>query len=367
MEELIYSIDWEQVKNRFDIFMWGDPNIPIVKAVWANIAIAAVGLIMNVAQSLSAKKRRQKAMNEYKQSKAAFEAQDITNPYKDLENPYEDLTVNQKQAQFMAQQTQQGLANQMQALRGAAGASGISGLAQAIANQRTRNLQGISGTIGQQEAQNERLKAQGALQTKLAKAQGEQQMEMFQAQKAGTMLGMSQANVAGATMQQQAALGGIAHSIGSLGGAIEGHVEQQKLKTDLDKTNLPTTGKTGVVEGFPPGVDYGVNENPAGITSTAADSGLGNIENLGSLGNITILDPYNTLESVGGYTNTTGGLLGGNTGGLLSGPENYEVKQGDYLTKIANDHGMTLPQLLALNTDLNINSVLQPKQEIRIK
>ena len=49
-----------------------------------------------------------------------------------MSNPYEDLTVNQLQAQFQARQQQQMTANTMAQLRGAAGGSGIAGLAQAL-------------------------------------------------------------------------------------------------------------------------------------------------------------------------------------------------------------------------------------------
>ena len=56
------------------------------------------------------------------------------NPYADLqtsfENPYEDLTVNTQEADMLAQQQQQSLANTMSNLQGAAGGSGIAALAQ---------------------------------------------------------------------------------------------------------------------------------------------------------------------------------------------------------------------------------------------
>jgi hypothetical protein len=98
---------------------------------------------------------------------------EITNPYKDLpttfENTFEDLTVNQQQAQFEAQQGAQARANLLSNLQGAAGGSGIAGLAQALANQQQVQGQQISASIGQQEAANQRLAAQGA--------QGVQQME----------------------------------------------------------------------------------------------------------------------------------------------------------------------------------------------
>ena len=113
------------------------------------------------------------AQQQYEGMRDDIKSLEITNPYKDLpttfENTFEDLTVNQQQAQFEAQQGAQARANLLSNLQGAAGGSGIAGLAQALANQQQTQGQQISASIGQQEAANQRLSAQGA--------QGVQQME----------------------------------------------------------------------------------------------------------------------------------------------------------------------------------------------
>ena len=91
---------------------------------------------------------------------------DVKNPYADIqtqfENVYEDLTVNTLQAEFQAQQGAQQRADIMGRLKGAAGGSGIASLAQAMANQGALQQQQISASIGQQEAANQRARAQGA-------------------------------------------------------------------------------------------------------------------------------------------------------------------------------------------------------------
>ena len=113
------------------------------------------------------------AQQQYEGMRDDIKSLEITNPYKDLpttfENTFEDLTVNQQQAQFEAQQGAQARANLLSNLQGAAGGSGIAGLAQALANQQQVQGQQISASIGQQEARNQQLAAQGA--------QGVQQME----------------------------------------------------------------------------------------------------------------------------------------------------------------------------------------------
>ena len=117
----------------------------------------------NQAKMLEAQKEQQALLEKQKDE---FRAMEFSNPYAGMENPYaenvyEDLTVNQQQAQFQSQQGAQQRANIMGGLRGAAGSSGIAGLAQAMANQGQLQAQQISASIGQQEAMNQKLRAQG--------------------------------------------------------------------------------------------------------------------------------------------------------------------------------------------------------------
>jgi hypothetical protein len=85
-----------------------------------------------------------------------------------MENTAEDLTVDQRAAEFAAQQQQQGLSNVLAGARGAAGSSGIAALAQTLAGQQSQNLQAASASIGQQEAANRRIAAQQGSQIQQA-------------------------------------------------------------------------------------------------------------------------------------------------------------------------------------------------------
>ena len=138
------------------------------------------------------------------------------NTYANMENTYEDLTVNQQQAQFMAQQTQQQQASIMQGLSGAAGASGVGGLAQAMANQGQLQTQQISASIGQQEAANQQAAAaqagqiqiqerQGAASADLQRRQGAAMVQEAESGRAATLLGMEYGALAGAQEGVQAA------------------------------------------------------------------------------------------------------------------------------------------------------------------
>ena len=171
-------------------------------------------------------------LEKQKEEYRAFEFQnpfaDIQNPYaglqRDFENVYEDLTVDMKAAEFQAEQGAQQRANIMQGLRGAAGTAGVAGLAQALAGQGTLQAQQISATIGQQEAANKRLAAQGAAQVQQMEAQrgqliaqggfqadvmrreGEVALQAAEFGRESTLLGMDYGLLAGANQAEQMAL-----------------------------------------------------------------------------------------------------------------------------------------------------------------
>jgi len=170
----------------------------------------------------------------------------VTNPYANMENVWEDATVNRQQAEFESEQGAQQRADILRGLRGAAGGAGVASLAQALANQGQLQAQQISASIGQQEARNEQLRAQGAGQiqqlerqgvgaTDMAERGGFAMMQQAEMDRQATLLGMSQAGAAGAnTALQQAysnqmygnmygaqgqadAIAGLGKSIASLG------------------------------------------------------------------------------------------------------------------------------------------------------
>lgn len=162
------------------------------------------------------------------------------NPYANQTNMMGLLGVNSQQAQFEAQQQTANQAQMLNQLRGAAGSSGVASLAQAMANQQAINTQRSAASIGAQEAQNSRMRAQEASRIQQSIAQGQMQVQMARAQGEMTVQGLeygqqeSLLNIAAEQygsaqlgLQQheadQAALGGaIGSVIGGIGGAIIG-------------------------------------------------------------------------------------------------------------------------------------------------
>jgi hypothetical protein len=158
--------------------------------------------------------QQQEVLTAQKQEYREFE---FINPYANMVNPfaqnvYEDVTVNQEAARFQMEQGAQQRANIMSGLRGAAGGSGVAGLAQALAGQGTIQARQVSASISQQEAANQRLIAQGAQQRQVGAGQV-QQMQMqgaaavqaAEARRTSTLLGMEMGEMAGARAGVQSA------------------------------------------------------------------------------------------------------------------------------------------------------------------
>lgn len=213
------------------------------------IAIGAGATQYGIARSGRKERIREQnaAKEEMKANKAKYEkldtsniAANVRNQFTGMENTMEDLTVNQQQAQFEAQQGMQQRANIMQQLKGAAGGSGIAGLAQAMANQGALASQRAGASIGAQESRLQMAKAQEASRLQTMERQGEvaaQTQRLAGAEtargldwkKTGTLLGMSQERVAAANQaraeskaQQMQAFGTIASGGSSIASSAIG-------------------------------------------------------------------------------------------------------------------------------------------------
>lgn len=182
----------------------------------------AAGIIGGLIGGGERRREQRAARKELKKRMQEFENMQFVNPYANLQNPFENLTVNQQQAQFLAEQQQQGLANTLGAMRGAAGGSGVASLAQVLANQQAQNLQTAAASIGQQEAAAQQLAAKGAMQIQMAEAQGEQYLQEKEFGRTSTLLGMSQQRLAAANQARQQATQQLVGGIGKLAGAAIG-------------------------------------------------------------------------------------------------------------------------------------------------
>ena len=170
------------------------------------------------------KRRREQAnaQNEFNKNKASFENLDTSNVYTNMENTMEDLTVNQGAANFAAEQSNQGLANTMNTMSGAAGGSGIAAMAQALAGQQQGQTRQASLDIGRQEQANQAAERQQAGNLQLYEKKGELISRDAENEKASTLLGMSQQRLGAANQARQDATNAIVGGVGSLAGGVLG-------------------------------------------------------------------------------------------------------------------------------------------------
>ena len=149
---------------------------------------------------------RDKAQGVADITRKQYEDFQFTNPFEGMENRFEDMTVDMRAAEFQAQQGQQQRANIMQGLRGAAGSSGVAGLAQALANQGQMQTQAIAASIGQQEQLNQKLAMQEGSRLDQMEREGQASVQAAEAGRQSTLLGMDYGALAGANQAYQGSL-----------------------------------------------------------------------------------------------------------------------------------------------------------------
>ena len=209
------------------------------------------------AEAATAEKNRMKEIYSNLDTSNPFEC--MTNQYVGIENTMEDLTVDQKAAEFQAQQFQQSQANIMGQMRGAAGGSGIAALAQSLAQQGQLASQKAAAGIGQQESANQKAMAAEAsrLQTQEAKgatdvatqiATGEQSSQRLEMNKQSTLMQMAASESAAADAQvattQQAkddAWGGVIGGVGDIAGQALG-LSDRRLKKNIKLIGYSPSG-----------------------------------------------------------------------------------------------------------------------------
>ncbi len=198
-------------------------------------ALTAIGGLMG---GKARRREQRRAREEYNARKKDYQNMSFSNPYANMSNVYENLQVNTKQADFMKEQQMQGSANVMDALSGAAGSSGIAGLAQSVLNANTQAAQQSSISIGQQEQANQQAMLGERSRLQGLDREGQQYVEEQKNARTQTLLGMSQTRYREANAARQAARNQIMSGIGQMGSGLMAGVD-----AGMHKNNF-FTGKT---------------------------------------------------------------------------------------------------------------------------
>ena len=210
---------------------------------------AGASIIGGLIGSSSAKKAKRKAQAEARKLQAKLDGlernrQEIINPYEGFENltsamsnPFANLGVATQAAEMQAEEADISLANTLDTLR-ATGAS--AGGATALAQAALRSKKGVSASIEQQEAQNEKLKAQGEQQLQQQKVAEERRMQ--QAGAAGKQF------VFGATEQREQQV--LDRTAAMLGQQRAAQAQAQADQTSALTGMFGTVAQAGLSGGF---------------------------------------------------------------------------------------------------------------------
>ena len=188
----------------------------------AGLAMGAGKLIAGGIQRKKAKKRQDAAKEQMEANVDKYMNREIKNPYENMENLSEDLTVNTQEAEFKSKKQEQGRADTMESLRGAAGGSGIAALAQSMANQASQDAQSASTSIAAQELQNQKAERAEAGNIRDMQIQGDILVDKAQQDRLATQIGMDQAEVTAETEAVNAANEMMMSGVSDIGSSVSG-------------------------------------------------------------------------------------------------------------------------------------------------
>jgi len=289
-----------------EIFFFGQGNVqmaiaPAVGAALISGGVQIIGSLFGSGRRRRAERKAQEDQAELQRKLSTLEAnrQEITNPYSgvsnlsglaqdlssSLSNPYANLSVATQAAEMQIEQADISLANTLDTLR-STGAS--AGGATALAQAALQSKKGVSANIEQQEANNERLRAQGEQQLdrmrmqEAARVQGiqiseggrvqgleaagkqfmfgaQEEREMQQLDRVSAQLSGAQARGMQASADRRANQAGLIGGLASIGGSLVTGLASQQANPYTESRNMAT----GI------GVGGGVGVQPVGTTTPA--------------------------------------------------------------------------------------------------
>jgi|TARA_B110000093_G_scaffold153111_1_gene168640 hypothetical protein len=214
--------------------------------VAASLISGGISFISGLFGASSAKRAEQKAAAEKAAAQRTLnrlieDRQDVINPFEDvkdlssmLSNPMANLSVATQAAEMQVEEADISLANTLDTVR-ATGAS--AGGATALAQAALQSKKGVSASIEAQEAQNEKLRAQGEQQLQQQKMSEAQRIQSAEAQGKQFVFGAQEnretaqmdrvsAQISGAEQRQSqagsdrtSAITGMVGSLASIGGS----------------------------------------------------------------------------------------------------------------------------------------------------
>jgi len=147
--------------------------------------------------SIERKLRRDAGQDRYESSLASYQGYDFVNRFADMQNPYENLTVNTQAFDLQTASARQNLADIMDA-QGSRGGGMNAANAQALLNATNQGTQRASADIAAQERRNQMTTLGYETQTDRLEREGQTKMDEMEFDRLKTILGIDQAELAGA-------------------------------------------------------------------------------------------------------------------------------------------------------------------------
>lgn len=141
--------------------------------------------------------RRDAGLDRYQASLQDYTGYDFVNRFADMSNPYENLTVNTQAFDLQTANTRQNLADIMDTTVSRGGTPTAANL-QALLNATNRQTQAAAANIGAQEQRNQMTTLGYETQTDRLEREGQTRMDQMEFNRLSTILGMDQAELAGA-------------------------------------------------------------------------------------------------------------------------------------------------------------------------
>jgi len=279
-----------------EIFFFGKGNVQMAEPLTMGAAALISGGVQIIGSLIGGGARRRaeraaqqnQARLQRKLSSLEANRQAITNPYSgvknlsglaqdlssNLTNPYANLSVATQAAEIQIEQADISLANTLDTLRSTgSGAGGATALAQAALQSK----KGVSASIEQQEANNERLRAQG-----------EQQMEQLKMQEGARIQGI------------QISEGGRTQGLDAAGKQFMFNTKENRQMAQLDRVSAQLAGAQGQAMQ----ASAARQSNTAGLVGGLASIGGSYLTGLASQ------NPYDTTSAGTDTGNTFSNLTG---------------------------------------------------------
>ena len=189
------------------------------KNIWGQVIGGAAQIASGLIGGRQRRREQQAAQAQFDADQQALRNFNFENTYANLENTAEDLTVNQQATNVQAQQTDQALAQGLDAIVASGGGGGS---AQAIANAALQSKQNISADLASQEQANQQARAAQAAQLQADEAAGADHLQTRQYQQTQQGLNLSAGRLSQANQAREKALGRVLGGVGSIVGGVAG-------------------------------------------------------------------------------------------------------------------------------------------------